>query len=144
MNEIRYATPADVPAIAVLSGQLGYPMSELEAGERLEAIGQRPDHAVLVADAGSGQVVGWIHVFGTYPLMEPPTAEIGGLIVGDSHRSAGLGQTLVEAGEAWARAAGFCGMRVHSNVVRTRAHTFYERLGYRCTKTQGHLVKALR
>jgi predicted N-acetyltransferase YhbS len=142
--EIRHATPADVPAIAELSGQLGYPMSAQEAGERLAAVRQRPDHAVLVAESGAGRVAGWIHVFGTYHLMEPPTAEIGGLIVGEGHRSAGLGQALVEAGEAWARAAGFAGMRVRSNVVRTRAHAFYERLGYRCTKTQGHLVKALR
>jgi GNAT superfamily N-acetyltransferase len=141
---IRPATPADVPAIAELSGQLGYPMTVREAAERLAAIQQHPDHAVLVADDGDGVSIAWIHVFGTYHLMEPPTAEIGGLIVGEGHRSAGLGQALVEAGEAWARAAGFDGMLVHSNVVRRRAHVFYERLGYRCTKTQGHFVKALR
>jgi len=47
------------------------------------------------------------------------------------------------AAEQWARVHGFALMRVRSNVVRERAHRFYEREGYARVKTQAVFRKAL-
>ena len=43
----------------------------------------------------------------------------------------------------WARAQGFASMRVRSNVIRERAHRFYEREGYARIKAQAVFRKPL-
>ena len=47
------------------------------------------------------------------------------------------------AAEAWAAARGYDVMRLWSNVVRERAHRFYEELGYEHVKTSKVFRKAL-
>jgi GNAT superfamily N-acetyltransferase len=42
----------------------------------------------------------------------------------------------VSAAETWAAKRGAKRLRVRSNVMRERAHRFYERLGYTITKRQ--------
>ncbi len=76
-------------------------------------------------------------------LEEPPFAELAGLVVADSARGIGIGAALLAAAEAWARAAGFALMRVRSNVVRERAHRFYEREGYCRVKAQAVFHKSI-
>ena len=49
----------------------------------------------------------------------------------------------MEKAEAWARKQGCGSVRLHSNVLRARAHAFYERLGYRLTKLQKAFRKEL-
>jgi GNAT superfamily N-acetyltransferase len=63
-------------------------------------------------------------------------AEVNGLIVAAGQRGAGAGAKLLEAAEEWARRHGCRGMNVRSNVIRERAHGFYERSGYEHYKTQ--------
>jgi GNAT superfamily N-acetyltransferase len=88
-------------------------------------------------------VVGWVHVFAQPMLVAEHTAEIGGLIVGEGYRSGGIGQRLLAAAEDWARAHGLTHLYVRSNVIRERAHRFYEREGYETTKRQRIFHKAL-
>jgi GNAT superfamily N-acetyltransferase len=45
--------------------------------------------------------------------------------------------------EQWARKHGCGAVRLHSNVLRPRAHAFYEGLGYRVTKLQKAFRKYL-
>jgi GNAT superfamily N-acetyltransferase len=52
------------------------------------------------------------------------------------HRRRGVGQELVAAVEWWALGRGVTEISVRSNVVRAESHPFYQRLGYRRTKTQ--------
>jgi GNAT superfamily N-acetyltransferase len=70
-------------------------------------------------------------------------AEVNGLVVADGERSAGAGAKLLEAAEEWARKRGCRGMNVRSNVIRERAHKFYERQGYEHYKTQKAFRKLL-
>jgi ribosomal protein S18 acetylase RimI-like enzyme len=105
-------------------------------------IGGNGEHAVLVAEDG-GLLVGWIHVVVSHSLLTERRAEIAGLVVDEPHRSRGIGQALMEKAEAWARQQGCGSVRLHSNVLRTRAHAFYERLGYRVTKLQKAFRKEL-
>jgi GNAT superfamily N-acetyltransferase len=70
-------------------------------------------------------------------------AEIGGLVVGESHRGQGVGQLLMQQAEEWARARGCRAVYLRTNVIRTDAHRFYERLGYTRIKTQHAFRKNL-
>jgi len=140
---LRQADPRDARDLATLSGELGYPTSEAEAGERLGLVCQQPDNVVFVAEAEDGRVVGWVHVFGAYRLEVEPFAELGGLVVVESARSSGVGRLLLDAAESWAAKAGFGQMRVRSNVIRDRAHAFYRHNGYSDLKKQAVFVKEL-
>ena len=102
-----------------------------------------PDHVVFVAENDSS-VIGWVHAARELHLESGMFAEVFGLVVDESHRSAGIGRSLVEAAEQWAQEHGCRDMRVRTNVVRERAHTFYERNGYTLKKQQKVFSKTLR
>lgn len=140
--KIRHAKPADVPRIAELSGELGYPATATEMKQRFARIKPPSAHVVFVAEFEKN-VIGWIHVSIT-PLLEVARrAEVNGLIVSEAHRSLGAGARLLDAAEAWARQKKCTGMSVRSNVIRDRAHAFYERQGYQHVKTQKAFRKPL-
>ncbi len=88
-------------------------------------------------------LIGWVHVGVSHLLESDIRAEVNGLIVAEGQRSAGAGAKLLEAAEEWARRRGCRGMNVRSNVIRERAHRFYERQGYEHYKTQKAFRKAL-
>jgi GNAT superfamily N-acetyltransferase len=141
--QIRPAQPEDVPALAALAGQLGYPTTPEGMAARLQALAEDDRHAVFVAVEADGQVVGWIHVYLCLQVIADREAEIGGLVVDEMHRSRGVGARLVREAEDWARARGCGGMTVRTNVVRERAHAFYRRLGFREVKVQRVFYKSL-
>ncbi len=143
--KIRRARRGDAERIARLSGELGYPASAAQVATRLRQLTPVSKHAVFVAespDAATG-VVGWVHVSVAHLLESDIRAEVNGLVVAEGQRSAGAGAKLLEAAEEWARRRGCRGMNVRSNVIRERAHGFYERNGYEHYKTQKAFRKAL-
>ncbi len=139
---VRKAAPGDAERLAALSTALGYPMTPDEAVRRLGEIADHPDHGLLVAES-NGRVEGWIQVSMPRIFETPRQAEIAGLIVDETARGAGIGRRLVAAAEDWARARGCRAIRVRSNVVRERAHAFYEREGFVGLKTQRVFEKPL-
>lgn len=141
--KIRQATTTDIPAIIELSDQLGYPASRAQISSRLAEILERPEHAVWIAEAETGAAVGWAHVTRMVWLEMDPHAEIGGLVVDADFRAHGIGSALLERAEAWALENGLSSLRVHSNVIRDRAHHFYEKAGYRIIKSQHVFEKLL-
>jgi GNAT superfamily N-acetyltransferase len=142
-RKIRRAKNGDAPQLAELSGQLGYPATEAQIRERLRGIKPASDHAVLVAESPTNGVIGWLHV-SKQPLLEMETrGEVNTLVVAEGQRSLGAGARLLAAAEAWARKHGCKGMSVRSNVIRERAHRFYERNGYEHYKTQKSFRKPL-
>jgi GNAT superfamily N-acetyltransferase len=141
--KIRRARNADAPRIAELAGQLGYPATSAQMRERLRGIKPASQHAVLVAEMAEDGVIGWVHV-SRQPLLEVEIrAEVNGLVVDERVRSAGAGTRLLAAAEEWAQKHGCKGMSVRSNVIRERAHKFYERNGYEHYKTQKSFRKPL-
>jgi GNAT superfamily N-acetyltransferase len=141
--KIRPAKSTDVGRLAVLAGDLGYPTATAEMKARLRALKLSPDNAVFVAQAPSGEIIGWIHVSVTRLLEVPLRAEVNGLVVGEAYRSSGAGARLLDEAEAWARKRQCVNMSVRSNVTRDRAHRFYERQGYEHYKTQKAFRKRL-
>lgn len=141
--KIRRAKSTDAPQIAVLAGQLGYPATEARIRKRLREIKPPFQNAVFVADFAKDGVIGWLHV-SKEPLLESEMrAEVNGLVVAEGQRSLGAGARLLAAAEDWARKHGCKSMSVRSNVIRERAHRFYERNGYEHYKTQKSFRKPL-
>lgn len=143
--KIRRARRGDAERIAQLSGELGYPATAAQVATRLRQLKPTSKHAVFVAesrDAATG-LIGWVHVSVSHLLESDMRAEVNGLIVAEGQRSAGAGAKLLEAAEEWARRQSCRGMNVRSNVIRERAHGFYERNGYEHYKTQKAFRKAL-
>lgn len=140
--DIRAAARDDAAAIALLSGELGYPVDVDVMRMRLELLDQRPDHAVFVA-CRDQRVLGWIDVAIVLHVQSEPRAEIGGLVVSSEARNARIGARLVARAEQWATSRGVDAIVVRSQIMREAAHRFYEREGYVRTKTSAVFSKAL-
>lgn len=141
--KIRRARSTDAPRLADLSGQLGYPATAAQLRERLPRISPASQNAVFVAESKEAGVVGWLHVTKQALLETEIRAEVNGLVVADGHRGLGAGARLIAAAEEWARKHGCKYMSVRSNVIRERAHKFYERNGFEHYKTQKSFRKPL-
>jgi ribosomal protein S18 acetylase RimI-like enzyme len=141
--KIRRAKSSDATRLAALSTELGYPATSREMKSRLSRLKPASDNAVFVAENDQREVVGWLHVSVTRLLEVPLRAEVNGLIVSEAHRSKGAGAELLQAGVSWAQSKKCASMSVRSNVIRERAHQFYERHGFEHYKTQKAFRKPL-
>jgi GNAT superfamily N-acetyltransferase len=140
---IRMLSPADAVALVPLCTQLGYPATAAQVEERLRRLKGSPDDAVLGAEDDAERVIGWIHVQGHHAVTGDSHAVIAGLVVDQAARGSGVGRALLAEAEHWAVANGYRLVLVRSNVVRDRAHRFYEQLGYTRQKTSHVFNKRL-
>ena len=143
VTPIRPMREADAARVAELTRQLGYPSTPEDIGGRFAYLRARPEDEVLVVVDEEDRPIGWIHVSRFASLEASDVALIGGMVVGEEHRSGGIGEALLAASEAWAREHGARTMVVRSRVTRERAHRFYERHGYATVKTSRVFEKAL-
>jgi GNAT superfamily N-acetyltransferase len=140
---LRVAQLADAAELALLCGELGYPSSINDIETRLPALLSSADHLVLVAADANDRAVAWLHASARRQLESEAFVQIAGLVVAEPHRNKGLGSRLLAHAEAWAHKNGVPLVRVRSNVIRTRAHSFYIRAGYSLVKTSHLFVKAV-
>ncbi len=140
---IRRMAAGDAERLAELTTQLGYPVDAHTTAARIGPLLEDRGSAVLVAADADDQPIGWLHVTLLRSLESGDRVHIMGLVIDDRHRSAGIGQELLAAGEAWARARGVRRMSVYSRQARERAHRFYEREGYALVKRSYYFEKEL-
>jgi len=138
---IRAATTDDATALAVLSGQLGYPADAAAVLRRLDGVVAHHAGVVLVVVDPQGRLGGFAHIEPRRLLIAEPFAELAALVVSETARGQRVGGTLLAAAEAWAREQGFASMRVRSDILRERAHRFYLREGYLEKKRQAVFLK---
>jgi predicted N-acetyltransferase YhbS len=132
---VRSAEPRDRATLAALIGQLGYAVTPGEVSDRLDAM-EAEDRLVLVAELG-GAVVGCLSTSVMRVLHRPaPVGRISMMVVEEALRGRGIGAELVRAAERELAARGCHMVEVTSNVRRTEAHRFYERLGYEHTSVR--------
>lgn len=133
---IRDMRESDVDSVHRLAVELGYPTQPELTLARVRAVLASDMADAFVAEDSDGRVLGWAHVF-TAPFLESgPNAELGGLVVEETARGRGIGTALVARAESWARARGIRKICLRSNVIRTEAHAFYQRLGFTIQKSQ--------
>jgi len=140
---IRAPQPKDYARMAELAAQLGYASEAGQIAKRVSCMESSRDHAAFVAELPGGEIAGWIGTFVYRCLEADARAEISGLVVDGTLRSQGIGRRLLDRAERWARENGCAAIGLRSNVIRDRAHAFYERLGYRHIKTQKSFRKDL-
>jgi GNAT superfamily N-acetyltransferase len=142
-SEIRSALSQDSRRIAELATQLGYPSNPDDIARRLRDIQLSDQSGLFVAELPGGEIAGWVGVFVFRSIADEPRVEISGLVVDERLRSQGIGDRLLSRAEQWAREKGCHEIGLRCNVIRERAHVFYERHGYRHTKTQKSFRKLL-
>ncbi len=130
---LRAGRDADAPAIIALIGACwaeypGCVMDMERENHELLALGTyyaERGGALWVAE-GQGALAGMV---ATCPLADG-TWELCKMYVSGAARGAGLAQALVATAEAHARAGGATRMALWTDTRFTRAHRFYEKLGY--------------
>lgn len=133
MLEIRNANENDADALVALYEQLGYPTAAEEIRARLKNKSADADMLVAIKDA---RIVGFAGVAVQNDFITGKRGIILGLVVADGNRNEGIGTNLLDVAERWAFDRGAQSIVVRSNVVRDRAHKFYERQGYHRIKSQ--------
>ena len=138
----RLATAADIPVITTLLTQLGYPASESEMAERLAAmIRIGPPDRVMVCEV-DGAVAGVMTLHLTPELHRAkPIGRVTALVVDERVRNQRVGAAMMAEAERILRNDGAGLLEVTSNMRRTDAHRFYEKLGYQ--KTSFRFAKEL-
>lgn len=157
---IRPATVDDARALAavhVASWQAAYRgllpadyLDQLEPGQRL-AMWERflaatdwPRRGTLVAETGTGDLVGFASVCPARDAMtgRATTGELTGIYVVPAHWGTGVGRALMTAAVARLREAGFAQATLwvlHGNM---RARRFYELAGWTADGTEKEVVVA--
>ena len=137
---IRNAERRDAEVLARLIGQLGYEASPGDVTDRLTLL-EAEGRAILVAER-DGAVVGCLTTSSMRVLHRPaPVGRISMMVVEEALRGQGIGAALVRAAEERLAAQGCYMVEVTSNLKRTEAHRFYEKLGYE--RTSVRLAKGL-
>lgn len=125
----------DGRAVAALSFQLGYEISEAETIHNIELAEESGQDIVYVATLNNG-VVGWIHISHSLRIESRSFCEIGGLVVDENVRGKGIGGMLIEKAIEWSKSKSSETLRVRTNVIRLETHKFYEKMGFALKKQQ--------
>jgi GNAT superfamily N-acetyltransferase len=134
---IRDATSADIPAMADLITQLGYPTTPDQMATRFARLSAEPNQRTLLAEDDLGPV-GLIGLFKHQSWeYDDPFVRILALVVSSRARHQGVGEALIGAAERWAAEIGAtrlvlnCGNRPE----RAIAHQFYPAMGFKIVTT---------
>lgn len=89
---------------------------------------QRQDSTILVAELPGGELVGVVSAYlDLLSVRFGLRCWVEDLAVAPSHRSKGLGTTLLDAAKLWARELGATHLELDTGLARTDARRFYER-----------------
>ncbi|SFA50862.1 N-acetylglutamate synthase, GNAT family [Parageobacillus thermantarcticus] len=130
--KIRKAVIKDVPELASLMEQLGYPTTVESMTIRFNNIESNPSYHTLVAEM-NGKVVGMIGLCtGVLYEKDGLYARVIAFVVDSNYRNKGIGKLLIKEAERWARNQGAHSIVLNSGnrPERKNAHEFYKHMGY--------------
>ena len=133
--DIRKAVEADLPGILRLYAQPGVNDARVLPLDAATAIFRRfatyPNYHVYVATKGT-DIVGSFEllVMDNLAHLGAPSAIVEDVCVDERLRSQGIGAAMMKFAMKVAASAGCYKLTLSSNLKRTRAHAFYQSLGF--------------
>ena len=134
---VRPANDGDIPAMAHLMNELGYPTSTGDMLMRYRRIAGNPLYGTLVAEMG-GHVVGMAGMLvGQYYEKNAAYIRIAVFVIDSPYRNQGIGKCLLQCAEEWAKekGAGVIVLNSGNRPERENAHQFYRKQGYQVQST---------
>jgi GNAT superfamily N-acetyltransferase len=132
---LRPVEGGDAESVGKLIAQLGYERPLAEVQQWIADLADRAETQTAFVACLGDEVVGWIEASVELRLQTLPFTLIGGLVVRNGVRGRGIGRKLCEQIERWSQERGIGTVRVTSRSTREDAHRFYQRDGYKHTKT---------
>ena len=129
MVSYREAVVNDIPALAQLMGSLGYPTTTHEMVKRFEQLVKYPYHTVVGESNGLVVAVMGLHHCFMYE-KNGSFVRVAALVVDEQFRGHGIGHSLIQIAETWARELGAVALLLNSGAQRKDAHRFYKRVGF--------------
>ena len=132
---VRPAVKGDLPAVLALYAQPDMDDGRVLALKDAEAIfdrfGRYPDYILYVAEIG-GVIVGSfaLLVMDNLGHLGTPSAIVEDVVVDPARHGTGVGRSMMYFAIEAARGKGCYKLVLSSNAKRTRAHAFYESLGF--------------
>jgi GNAT superfamily N-acetyltransferase len=132
---VRPAGKADLPAVLSLYSQPDMDNGRVLALDEAEAIfdrfGRYPDYTLYVVEI-DGAIVGSfaLLVMDNLGHLGTPSAIVEDVVVDPARHGMGTGRAMMEYAIEAAREKGCYKLVLSSNAKRTRAHDFYESLGF--------------
>jgi len=136
----REYSKTDLKYVQTLMAELGYSVTEDDLSENILYVQQR-EGVIFVAELNN-KLIGCICSMIDARLAEGVYDEIVSLIVSEKFQGLGVGTRLVRISEEWL-CQRVSKIRVRANVIRTNAHSFYRRFGYKEVKNQKVFIKIL-
>jgi GNAT superfamily N-acetyltransferase len=133
---LREATAEDLPQVLALHAQPGMDQGEVISLARAEEIhasfSRYPNYRLFVANDTDRHLVGSYALLVMHKLghQGTPCAIVEDVVVSAPNRGQGIGRQMMEHALCLAREAGCYKVALSSNLKRTRAHAFYESLGF--------------
>lgn len=133
---LREARADDLPQVLAMYAQPGlddgHVLDQARAEEIHASFARYPSYRLFVACGIGGKVLGSYALLVMHNLahMGTPSAIVEDVVVDESQRGQGIGRRMMDHALARAREAGCYKLALSSNLKRTRAHAFYESLGF--------------
>lgn len=132
--KVRLAASADLPDVLRLYAQPGFDDGKVLPLDRAEAIFERmqsyPDYRLFVAEL-DGRIVGTfaLLIMDNLGHQGAPSGILEDVAVDPAHQGRGIGREMVHHALEECRTKGCYKLALTSNLKRSRAHAFYEKLG---------------
>ena len=143
---LRNITILDVEEIQkICNYELGYDVDLSIVKKQIEKLTNDRKHHIIIGYENDRvrKIVGFVHAEFYESLYMDPGLNILALAVDSKFQGQGIGKKLMSSIEEYALKNNISFIRLNSNVYRTEAHKFYDRIGYVCDKTQKRLIKKL-
>ena len=142
MLTLRPAAPGDRAFLATMTERLAdFPVPAWRTAEQIAVADRRlmvaaldkptPDATILIAETAEGLPAGCMFVTTRHDYFNgQPGAHVEVVVVSVTAQGRGVGRTLLEAAEAWARSRGYGHLTLNAFVNNAHARAVYEHLGY--------------
>lgn len=128
--DLRSPKESDIPLIAKLIKQLGYPNTTDFFHRKMDKLVFSNSDEVVIAEV-ENTIVGLAHLHTALMLHYPGRlGRVMALVVSEDLRGMGVGTELMANLEKTAKDKGCTLMEITSSAQRDDAHSFYEKLGF--------------